>query len=399
MHVSIEEAVAAVIETLESRGYSVHAIKATRRCLALLMEFCEEEGGGYTPAAGAEFVSLMSNDGPGKYRRRAWLNPSRCVRLVNSYIQAGQVDLSKPKRSAPPALGAEFMALLRAWQDDMESRGLAETTVRQSVGYAQRYMAFLEGCGVLSIDDADPQSVVAFIGSLGSTHSQSGLRSAMRPIGRFIGFTGNAALKSALGLIKIERNRPIMPWLSAGETGKILSVIHSDAVNLRDRAICLLALTYGLRASDIVALTLEDIDWRAGRISVVQQKTKNPLSLPLLPAVGNAVSGYIISGRPRTSGRSVFLSMIAPHGRLSGHAAIYRVLRRVFRIADIKAPFYGTRLTRHSAATRMFQADVPSPTISAVLGHADPSSADAYIATDAEGMRSCVLPLPKAVMP
>jgi len=392
----LEDAAAAVVEAMESRSYSNFAIKPVKRCLTLLMEFCAEEGGEYTPELGVKFVEVMSGERSGKYHRRAWLNPDRCVRLVDSYVLAGQVDLSRAKRSAPPTLGTEFTSLLCAWKDDMEDRGLAATTVQHSVGYAQRYMAFLERRGIFSIEDADPKSVVAFIESLSSTYSQSGIRSAMSPLGRFIRFAGNAALVAAIGLVKIEKKRPIMPWLSEDEMDRIQIVIRSDVVKLRDRAICLLALTCGLRASDIVALKLEDIDWKAGRISVVQKKTGNPLALPLLPAVGNAISGYIISERPRSDDRNVFLGMTAPHRSLSGHTAVYQVLRRVFRLADIEMPFYGTRLTRHSAATRMFQAAVPSPTISAVLGHADPSSADAYIATDFEGMRSCVLPLPKA---
>jgi len=396
MHTLIEDAVTAVIETMELRGYSRLTIKPVRRSLALLMEFCKEKGNGYTPALGADFAKLMSDNGSGKYHRRAWLQPDRCVRLINSYVLTGQVDLSRLKSSAPPPLGTEFTSLLCIWKDDMEGRGLAATTVQHNVYYAQRYMAFLEGRGVFSIDNADPQSMMSFIESLSATHSQSGLRSAMAPLGRFVRFAGSSTLAAGLGLVKIERTRPIMPWLSDDDMNRIQAVLRTDAVNLRDRAICLLALTCGLRASDIVALKLEDIDWKTGHIYIVQQKTGNPLALPILSAVGNAISGYITGERPCSDERNVFLGIAAPHRRFSGHTAVYQVLRRVFWLAGIEMPFYGTRLTRHSAATRMLQASVPSPTISAVLGHADPSSVDTYIATDPEGMRACVLPLPKA---
>ena len=69
-------------------------------------------------------------------------------------------------------------------------------------------------------------------------------------------------------------------------------------VSARDAAITLLALTTGLRACDLVALRLVDIDWRAGTIGIVQQKTGNPLTLPLAPLVIAKLADYVLHERP-----------------------------------------------------------------------------------------------------
>ena len=60
-------------------------------------------------------------------------------------------------------------------------------------------------------------------------------------------------------------------------------------------------------------------------------------------------------------------------------------------VTDVKA---GTRVLRHSAASRLLRAAVPLPTISAVLGHADPESTNLYLSVDEARLLECVLPVP-----
>jgi integrase len=394
---AIEMVTTAVIEELQAQRYAHTSINSHKRCLSLFKDFCLERGGDYNSDIGADFIAQMETEQKGKYHKIAWLNPSRCVHFVDSYLQNGEVDFSKRRKQMNPLSSDEFDLLLKSWNNDMVDRGLAIGTIEQGNSYARKYLAFLESRKVYSLGDITASSIGAFVEELRATHSVSGIHSAVPPLRRFIVFTGRGDLLAALKIIKTEQERTIMPLLTEQDLNAIRSAAYSDEVIPRDRAMVLLALTTGLRACDIVALRLDDVDWRSCRISIIQQKTGNPLSLPLLPTVGNAISEYVLHSRPQSSDRRVFLSTKAPYIGLSGHASVYRVLRHVFDLAGVKAPYFGTRLTRHSAATRMLIAKVPSPTISAVLGHSDPTSTDCYITTDAEGMRSCVLPLPKAV--
>ncbi|MGP5220520.1 tyrosine-type recombinase/integrase [Arthrobacter rhombi] len=165
----------------------------------------------------------------------------------------------------------------------------------------------------------------------------------------------------------------------------------------RDAAITLLALVAGLRACDLIALRLRDINRRESTVGIVQQMTGNPLVLPLLPVIAEKLAQYVLVDRPDTRNDHVFLRSVAPHTELSDHASIYEVTRRTFSAAGTYRLKAGTRLVRHNAATRLLRAGTPLPTISAVLGHADPDSTNAYLATDTEHMRACVLPLPAAL--
>jgi integrase len=179
-------------------------------------------------------------------------------------------------------------------------------------------------------------------------------------------------------------------------------VVHagtSGVVCARDAAITLLALTTGLRACDLVGLRLGDIDWRAGTIGIVQQKTGNPLMLPLPPLVSAKLAEYVLDQRPDSDDDHVFLRAKAPHTGLADHASIYQVTATTFRAAGVSGVKVGTSVLRHSAASRLLRAATPLPTISAVLGHADPNSTNVYLSVDRERLLECVLPVPAGARP
>jgi len=127
----------------------------------------------------------------------------------------------------------------------------------------------------------------------------------------------------------------------------------------------------------------------------VQQKTNNPLRVPLTGLVAAKLADYVRDERPVSADDHVFLRSVAPHVRLADHASIYRVTAEAFGkvgISDVKA---GTRFLRHNAASRMLRAAVALPTISAVLGHADPESTNQYLSVDYDRLLQCVLEVPK----
>jgi integrase len=195
------------------------------------------------------------------------------------------------------------------------------------------------------------------------------------------------------------RRRPGRPGLHDAHPVGVGPAPTTGKVGARDAAITLLALTTGLRACDLVALCLADIDWRAGTIGIVQQKTGNPLILPLAPLLIATLADYVLHERPHSDDEHVFLRRKAPHTRLAGHASIYRVTATTFRIAGVADVKAGTSLLRHSAASRLLRAAVPLPTISAVLGHASEESTSVYLSVDDVRLLECVLPVPAGARP
>jgi site-specific recombinase XerC len=100
--------------------------------------------------------------------------------------------------------------------------------------------------------------------------------------------------------------------LPAGTVQRILrQQDRTTAVGCRNFAILTLLARLGLRAGEVVALNLEDLDWENGVIRV-HRKGRRWTQLPLQPDVGEAVATYLRSERPRCSSRRVFLSHRAP---------------------------------------------------------------------------------------
>ena len=182
----------------------------------------------------------------------------------------------------------------------MGERGLAPTT-RDAYGrVARSYLVFLESRGVDCLGDADGASVLGFLESL-SNHYLAGGRDPpcsgwCRNFRPFLKFTGRADLVDAAGLAGVRRSHAILPVLSDDDERLVVHVCASGAVSARDAAITLLALTTGLRACDIIGLRLRDIDWRGRTVGIVQQKTNNPLTVPLAALLVGKLADYV-SGR------------------------------------------------------------------------------------------------------
>ena len=125
-------------------------------------------------------------------------------------------------------------------------------------------------------------------------------------------------------------------------------------MGLRDYAMFLLMTHYGLRPSEIVDLTLDDIAWRKGEIRVVQRKTGQPLYLPLMDQVATALVEYLHSRPLDLPYRQLFLRVRAPAGLLKP-TAVTEAFQRWARLSGLAIPFQGSYCLRHSYAVRLLQ--------------------------------------------
>lgn len=157
----------------------------------------------------------------------------------------------------------------------------------------------------------------------------------------FLKFTGRADLIDAAGMAGAKRSHAILPVLSDDHERLVMRACALGTVSARDAAITLLGLTTGLRACDIVNLRLGDIDWRAQTAEIVQQKTNNPLTVPLTDLLIGRLADYALDQRPDSDDDHVFLRSVAPLARLADHASIYRVIADVFGKASLTVSTHG----------------------------------------------------------
>ena len=392
-----------VVAELRAAGYMDSTIGQYKKTIKALTRFAEERDGVYTPSLGAEFAAMTVIPRTGRFSAQRRFDYGRLVSVFDAYLRNGRVDLSCSKRGGGGVRpeSSELSALTSAWEAEMDDRALAPAT-RDAYGRVCRaYLAFLESRGVRCLDDADGASVLAFLESLSARWATSSLFWVVSNFRAFLKFTGRTDLVDAAGLAGVKRSHAILPVLCDDDERLVVQACASGAVSSRDAAITLLALTTGLRACDIVNLRLAAIDWRARIAEIVQQKTHNPLTVPLTDLLVGRLADYVLDDRPDSPDDHVFLRSVAPHARLADHASIYRVIAEVFRRAGVVDVKVGTRLLRHNAASRLLRAAVPLSTISAVLGHASPESTDLYMSVDRDRLLECVLdvPMPKGSRP
>lgn len=170
----------------------------------------------------------------------------------------------------------------------------------------------------------------------------------------------------------------------------------SDALSKRDIAISKLLMETGLRGIDVCELKQTDINWDKDIIRIIQDKTKQPLNIPLRNSYGNAIADYILNERPDSDSEYLFLRSLAPYEKLEGAGAVWCILKLMEAKAGIRKEgrMAGSRFTRHNAASAMLRAGIPMSDISAALGHKDPNIVTVYLSTDYETLASCTLPIP-----
>lgn len=399
MGVSVETVCKEVLSRMAEFGYSEESVRQTKIALKELRELAEERGTSeYTEELGSALAARTTNPSTG--RRSEWREEffGRIARVCDSFASSGVVDLSPKKSARGVSLGSGALrSAYERWREELSGRDLADETKRGYLGMAGLYLEFLEGMGFTQLSEAGGDTVTSFLAELRKGR-RAGTQTcylvlSLRP---FLKSLGRDDLLEALLLADMSRERKIIPVISDGDQeAMVRACLDTDLVCRRDAAITLLALTSGMRACDIVGMKVSDVNWSASAISIVQSKTGNPLTIPMLPAVGNAICDYVLHERPESEDDHLFLRRIAPLVGLSCHATVYAIIRGVQAAAGVVGAPCGTRALRHNAASRMLRAGVQLPTISAVLGHADPKSSDIYITADAERMRMCVLPFPR----
>jgi integrase len=187
---------------------------------------------------------------------------------------------------------------------------------------------------------------------------------------------------------------------SDGEINLLLSSINrASPLGKRDYAVVMLITHLGLRAGDVATLKFTDIDWNRCQISILQQKTKGPLVLPLSNELGNAVIDYLKYGRPQSGVCEVFLTATAPYRPFFNGGGICRIVRECFRKSGIKQSGrkQGSHSLRFSLGKRLLEAKTPLPIISAIYGHASTETTMRYIGIDRQSLKQCALEVPPYV--
>jgi len=225
------------------------------------------------------------------------------------------------------------------------------------------------------------------------------LTSALRSFLSFLFLDGVTAANLSTAVPPFRRSRfaAVPPFLTPEEVERVLAATDlSTTSGHRTRAILLLLARLGLRASEVVALALDDLRWDVGEL-VVRGKGRIHDRLPLLDDVGEALALYLREARGPTTSRRVFLRRCAPHVGLSGPTAVCVVARNALRRAGLRPTGrVGAHIFRHSLATRMIRSGASLEEISQVLRHRSIDTSKYYAKVEFEALRSVARQWPTA---
>ena len=300
--------------------------------------------------------------------------------------------------AGPEASAAE--AVLARFQRHLE--GEREVKAETAGTYVSRARRFLVGQALngelCSLQARDVTAAVLEESARASAASVRTFVASLRAFLRFCFLEGllGADLSEAALAVGGGRRRSALPrGVACGDADALLkSCDRRTAIGRRDYAVILLLLRLGLRAGEVAAMRLEDIDWRSGEV-VVRGKGSRLDRLPLPGEVGRAIAAYLARGRPRCPCREVFLRAAAPLEGLS-RTGISLVVHRACARAGLE-PFGAHRL-RHNLACQMVAAGVPVPAIGAVLRHRSVTSTANYARVDVERLREVALPWPSGAL-
>jgi len=183
-------------------------------------------------------------------------------------------------------------------------------------------------------------------------------------------------------------------FLPAAAVEKLLKRCdRKTAVGRRNNAILLLLARLGVRAGEVVKLSLDDIDWDSGQITICGKNGKSA-QLPLPADVGTAVAAYIRRDRPPSVSRRVFLRHRAPLTGFANPSTLSSIVRRALEHAGVESAHMGAHVLRHSLATSLLRQGGSLDEIGELLRHQSPNTTAIYAKVDVTALHTLALPWP-----
>jgi site-specific recombinase XerD len=280
-----------------------------------------------------------------------------------------------------------------------EERGLAMVTRLYYRAFVQQFLSAQFGDKPIRFADLNAEDVIRFIRNQaqGLSPKRAGLMvTALRSFFRYLLHRGDITidLSACVPSIANWQLSSLPRFLQPHQVQQVLA--HCDrqtAQGRRDYAILLLLARLGLRACEIVSMTLDDIHWQTGEITI-KGKGKRAAQLPLPPDVGRAIADYLKKDRPACSTRRVFICLKAPRRGFANSIAISTIVARALKRAGIDSPHRGAHLFRHGLATQMLGQGASLAEIALLLRHRSLDTTTLYAKVDLMALRPLAQPWP-----
>jgi integrase/recombinase XerD len=280
-------------------------------------------------------------------------------------------------------------------------RGLTERTIYTCWRYADRFLSFRFHGGrddLSQISSADISSFLQQLASRSKPLRDKSIPSHLRNFFQFLFQSGRTAINLSPSVPSVaQRYGARLPrYLTPEQVEMLLAAIRRDsAIGRRNYAMVLLLARLGLRATEVVAMQIDDVDWRNGEI-LIRGKGERHDRLPLPHDVGKSIAEYVQRDRI-TSSKALFVSHRAPRAGFTDAQILNSVLKDALAKTGLKLPakYLGSHVLRHSLATALVRQGASLSEIGDMLRHRSRASTMLYAKLDTDGLRSIALPWPE----
>jgi site-specific recombinase XerD len=280
-----------------------------------------------------------------------------------------------------------------------EERGLSPATLSTYLPLVHSFLTECFGSNTVVLAEIGISEITRFIfrrTSSSSCRYGQVITSALRGFFRFLRYRGDIVsdLAAAVPTVANWKRSEIPKYLTHEDVERLLQ--HCDrttVIGRRDVAALLLLARLGLRAGEVVAMVLDDIDWETGVITI-RGKGRRRDQLPIPQEVGEALVAYLLHGRPQGHTRRVFLRAKAPIQGFTSSAAIDDIVRRALTRAGLDPIRKGAHLLRHSLATSMLRQGASLTEIGEILRHSTPNTTEIYAKVNIAALSALAQPWP-----
>ena len=385
--------VEALYQQLRDEGYANASVRNALQLLADLgrwLSLRRMTASQLTPECLQRYLKYRSNHGHHRSTDAATLQ-----RLSNLLLAEGVIAPSVQSVPTPAQLlEEEFRHYLEL------ERGLATATVHLYQPFVSRFLAEYFADGELQLDSLCAVDVVRFVQreAVRLNHPKRAkiMTTALRAFLQYARYRDLIVTDLRLSVPTVASwSMASLPRALSSEDVQCL-LNHCDrhtAIGRRNGAILLLLARLGLRAGEVVGLTLDDIDWEQGALRI-RANGRGADLLPIPQDVGAALADYLHHSRPACTCRQVFVRMRAPYRGFASSVAICSIVRRALDYAGLNPAHKGAHLLRHSVATHMLREGASLSEIGALLRHRSPETTMIYAKVDLDLLRPLAMPWP-----